>query len=116
MLIRGSAESKEEITVQKKNNQMGRSNLVCRNPGFRLTRVPASQLTPTIASEISAAAIECGAKAEYRTIPAVAVRRVNVDHLPGSTARFDPLAVCLVWESITFKKECVDSNIFSVLA
>ena len=64
ILMRGSCERKEEATVHRKNSQMGKSKAVRRNPACLLAIVRTSQPAPTIANEISAAAIEWGAKAE----------------------------------------------------
>ena len=62
--MRGSWERKDEATVQKKKSQMGRSNGVRRKPVVLLDRLRTSQPAPTMANEISAAAIEWGANAE----------------------------------------------------
>ena len=62
--MRGSCERRDDATVHRKKSQIGKSNGVRRNPGFLLEIVRTSQPAPTIASEISAAAIEWGAKAE----------------------------------------------------
>jgi hypothetical protein len=64
ILRRGSSESNDEATVQRKNKQIGKSNDVRRNPVFLREIVRTSHPAPTIAKEISAAAIEWGAKAE----------------------------------------------------
>ena len=64
MLMRGSVERKEEATVQRKKSQMGKSNRVWRNPVLLPAIAHTNQPEPTIAKEISAAAIEWGAKAE----------------------------------------------------
>jgi hypothetical protein len=64
MLMRGSWERRDEATVQKNKRKMGRSNGVRRKPVVLLDKLRTSQPAPAIAREISAAAIECGAKAE----------------------------------------------------
>jgi hypothetical protein len=79
-LIRGSSETKEEATVHKKNNQIGRSNGVRRNPVFPVRIVRRSHPVTAMARDISAAAIEWGANAEYRTKPAMAVCCPTYDH------------------------------------
>jgi len=58
MLMLGSWERKEEATVHRKKSQTGRSKRVWRNPVLRLERVRSNHPAPTIAREISAAAIE----------------------------------------------------------
>jgi len=58
MLMRGSSERKQEATVQRKNNRMGRSNRVRRTPVERVAIVRVNQPPAAMASEISAAAIE----------------------------------------------------------
>jgi len=63
MLMRGSWERKDEATVQRKNSQIGKSKGVRRKPVLWLESVRTNQPAPTIANEISAAAIEWGAKA-----------------------------------------------------
>ena len=64
MLMRGSSESKDEITVQRKKIQIGKSKRVWWKPVLLLAIVRTNHPAPTIANEISAAAIEWGAKAE----------------------------------------------------
>jgi hypothetical protein len=61
--MRGSGDRKDEATVQRKKSQIGKSNEVRRNPALLPAIVRTSQPAPTIAREISAAAIEWGAKA-----------------------------------------------------
>ncbi len=64
ILMWGSVESNEEIMVQRKNNQMGKSNGVRRKPVLRRATARTNQPAPAMAREISAAAIEWGAKTE----------------------------------------------------
>ena len=61
--MRGSRERKDEATVHRKKSRIGKSNCVRRNRVFPLEIVRTSQPAPTMANEISAAAIEWGAKA-----------------------------------------------------
>jgi hypothetical protein len=62
MLIRGSADKKEDAAVQRRKSTIIRSNLERRKPVAPVARVRRIQPAAAIATAISAPAIECGAK------------------------------------------------------
>jgi len=54
--------TERKATVQARNNQIGKSSLVCRKPVRRVAIVRSNHPTVAMAVAISAAAMECGRK------------------------------------------------------